>query len=109
MAVIIPSGDQNTTYSTNFNINSADTYDLQAGTLRRQVSSVAISANVASGATTINILGALKEEAVGTRALNATLTTGAINIGAAGSIQSVNADTVRVLSPSGRTDLTNLG
>jgi VCBS repeat-containing protein len=102
----IPAGSSAQT----FTISDPGTFTLLQGTTRTQTASVGVTANVASGSTTIDIEGTLNDTASGQRAINATLTSGSrITIGAAGKVQSLDADTIRVLAPNAKVDFTNLG
>jgi predicted extracellular nuclease/methionine-rich copper-binding protein CopC len=102
----IPAGS----FTQTFTISDPGTFTLLAGTTRTQTAGVGVTANVSAGSTTIDIEGTLNDTASGQRAINATLSAGGqITIGVNGSVQSLNADTIRVLAPNAKVDFTNLG
>jgi methionine-rich copper-binding protein CopC len=102
----IPAG----TFTAPFTISDPGTFTLLPGTTRTQTAGVGVTANVSGGAVAIDLEGTLNDTASGQRALNATLSAGGqITVGLNGTVQSLDADTIRVLAPNAKVDLTNLG
>ena len=104
---VIPGGAQTTA----FNANAAGNYTLLAGTTRTQTTTGAVTVTSSTGPVNVDIEGTLTDTTTAQRAINFgnQPIASSLLVGANGSVQSVNGDTVRFQSVNGTANLTNLG
>ena len=103
---IIPTGS----FATTFAAANPGNYQLIAGGTRTQTAGTALSVTATGGAANVDIEGTLNDTGATQVAINyGTGTSGLITVGAAGTAQSINGNTVTVASVNGTVNLTNLG
>lgn len=103
----IPGGSQ----TLPFTIQDPGTFTLVGGTTRTQTANGGVSVTATTGPVNVTIDGTLNDTASTQRTINYANNpiNGTISVGASGSVQSLNGDTIRSQSQRGQIDLTNLG